>query len=91
MLLDEPAAISGVDRHDILRLVRAFGEQLCHGVRLGEEVPLHDWDIDQVIFCGMGGSAIAGDLLRSYWGAELPVPLIVNRNYGFPVFARSTT
>ena len=36
----------------------------------------------QVVVCGMGGSAIGGDMVRSFLGDGLSVPLHVNRHYG---------
>ncbi|GAB4374000.1 MAG: bifunctional phosphoglucose/phosphomannose isomerase [Calditrichia bacterium] len=45
--------------------------------------------INQVILLGMGGSAIAGDLLSAYLQWELPIPFIVNRNYSLPKYVDS--
>jgi glucose/mannose-6-phosphate isomerase len=36
------------------------------------------------VVCGLGGSAIGGDLLRSYLADELTVPFLVNRHYTLP-------
>ncbi len=41
-------------------------------------------DFTQVILTGMGGSAIAGDLLTHYLQDEFPIPFMVNRNYTLP-------
>lgn len=43
-------------------------------------------DIDHVVICGMGGSAIAGDLVRSLLIDQLDVPLLVCRDYSVPHF-----
>ncbi len=43
-------------------------------------------DFDHVILTGMGGSAIAGDLLNHYLQSEFPLPFIINRNYTLPNF-----
>jgi glucose/mannose-6-phosphate isomerase len=42
----------------------------------------------QVVVCGMGGSAIAGDMVRSFLGDALPVTLHVNRRYDVPAALR---
>ena len=44
-----------------------------------------------VIICGMGGSAIGGDILRTWGLHEAPVPIIVNRDYHIPHFAGQDT
>ncbi len=48
-------------------------------------------NIDKVVVCGMGGSAIGGDLLRSL-ASRLNKPLVfVNRDYDLPAFVDSRT
>ena len=42
-----------------------------------------------VIICGMGGSAIAGDYFVSLFNNELSIPIIVNRDYNLPKFIGS--
>lgn len=39
-----------------------------------------------ILVTGLGGSAIGGDILRSYSMRRLPVPLVVNRDYVLPAF-----
>jgi len=48
-------------------------------------------DIDNILITGLGGSAIGGDLLRSYIIRECKVPVIINRNYDLPDFVRENT
>jgi glucose/mannose-6-phosphate isomerase len=40
----------------------------------------------QIVLCGLGGSAIGGDILRSYLAGELRIPFLVNRHYTLPGF-----
>jgi len=48
-------------------------------------------DIDKIVICGMGGSAIGGDLLRSLT-SELNQPLVfVHRGYDLPAFVDAKT
>lgn len=48
-------------------------------------------DINKIVICGMGGSAIGGDLLRSL-ASELNNPLVfVHRGYDLPAFVDSRT
>ena len=39
----------------------------------------------------MGGSAIGGDLVRSYLSGKLSVPVTINRSYDLPSFANERT
>jgi glucose/mannose-6-phosphate isomerase len=47
--------------------------------------------IGNVIVCGMGGSAIAGDVIRAATADSLRVPLMVCRDYCLPKFIDSST
>ncbi|MCF8266446.1 MAG: bifunctional phosphoglucose/phosphomannose isomerase [Ignavibacteriales bacterium] len=47
--------------------------------------------IDNIVLCGMGGSAIAGDLFRDLYSESLKVPVIVNRTYKLPDFSNADT
>ena len=44
-------------------------------------------DVRSVVFCGMGGSAVAGDVLRSVFRDRLGVPVEVNRSPELPEHA----
>jgi len=48
-------------------------------------------NISNIVITGLGGSAIAGDLLREFLKDELKIPLIVNRNYSLPKFIDKNT
>jgi glucose/mannose-6-phosphate isomerase len=48
-------------------------------------------EVRQVIMCGMGGSAISGDLAANFLAGELEVPFSVNRAYGLPASAGKGT
>jgi glucose/mannose-6-phosphate isomerase len=43
-------------------------------------------NISAVLICGLGGSAINGDLLSDFLSDETKIPIIVNRNYDLPKF-----
>ena len=43
-------------------------------------------EIEQVVVLGMGGSAIAGEVLQAAAGPYLPVPVLVFRSYSVPAF-----
>src|SRR3989304_3264557 len=53
--------------------------------------PLLERELNNIIICGMGGSAISADLLKCFLGEELQLPLFVNRDYSLPAFANKRT
>jgi glucose/mannose-6-phosphate isomerase len=69
--------------------IDSLPDQLASAYRLGLEHPLPDWkDVEQVVIAGMGGSAIGADLLATYCATLASIPVIVQRDYGLPLFAR---
>lgn len=43
-------------------------------------------NISAILICGLGGSAISGDLLENFLSDELKVPIVVHRGYDLPLF-----
>ena len=82
---------STIKRYDTLnmrKLLVEFPDQIADAVKLGKKatVPYNRSDIDNIVITGLGGSAIGGDLLRSYAAEELLVPCTVNRHYFLPEY-----
>lgn len=69
----------------MLDLVEKFPDQIKDAVSLADRIRIKG-RVDNIVVCGMGGSAIPGDLLRDYLRDEINVPVIVNKNYGLPKF-----
>lgn len=82
-----------VDEQGMLNVVGRFDTQLQEAVEIGQSVSVsRDWSsVDNVVICGLGGSAIGGDFIRAYLGKSLRVPLFVNRGYSVPGFAGPNT
>ncbi|MCK4353565.1 bifunctional phosphoglucose/phosphomannose isomerase [candidate division WOR-3 bacterium] len=47
--------------------------------------------LQNIIICGMGGSAISGDLLTQYLNYEIKIPILINRNYSLPNFVNQSS
>ncbi len=79
---------SPLDTLGMLDAVAGLPEQLVAGmaaVQGLEGLPAHD-DVEHVVVLGMGGSAIAGEVLVAAAGPYLPVPVLVFRGYSVPAF-----
>jgi glucose/mannose-6-phosphate isomerase len=90
-VLDDPEAIARVDRGGMLAVVAGTGRHLLQGLAAGRAVEGPWAGLRSVVVCGMGGSGVAGDLVRSLLGAELPVPLVVVKGYALPGFCGPDT
>ena len=85
-LLQDLASMRRLDTHGMLNLLCHFPRQCEAAWRLGESFSLPRVLFQNVLFLGMGGSAIGGDLTRSLLEEEAPFPIVVNRSYRLPAF-----
>lgn len=69
--------------------VKAFG--LPNQVKVGKHVIDYSENVDKIVFAGMGGSAIAGDLIRDWLDADMHVPMDVVRSYHLPAYVDEKT
>lgn len=76
------------DSQGMLNRILKFPEQLQHAQSISKavEVPFGSEQILNICVAGMGGSAISGDIARSYLSDTLKIPILVNRSYTLPNF-----
>ncbi len=80
------------DPQNMLACVENFLDQCREGETLARNFELPRFEgIEQVVICGMGGSAIGGDILRAYVSRESTVPIEVVRNYSLPHYVGPKT
>ncbi|MBD3309727.1 bifunctional phosphoglucose/phosphomannose isomerase [Candidatus Woesearchaeota archaeon] len=75
---------AGVDKENMYSVIDDLANQCMAARRLASGIKVTD--VSNVIVTGMGGSAIAGDLLAAYLKDE-KLPVFVNRDYNLPKFA----
>ena len=91
-ILDEVSALRQSDPGGMSALLAGFGDQLEEALKMDLEVEIPSpQEIRNILICGLGGSAIGGDFLRAYLGADLKLPLVVNRHHTLPGFAGPST
>jgi len=83
-----------LDTMDMFDAIAGLPEQVEAAVATAAAIdgplPDHD-DIESVVVLGMGGSGIAGDVVREVAGPFMPVPLVVHKGYGIPNFIGDNT
>jgi glucose/mannose-6-phosphate isomerase len=85
--------IARLDTDGMFRKIAEFPEQMRMGWDIADntEADIDFSKIRNIVFSGMGGSAISGDMIRSIHSEDLSVPMIVNRSYQIPDFVSSET
>lgn len=87
--LDNFEVIERYDRSGMLKLIESFPEQCTRAKEIGTAFKIPSGfraQYKNIIFAGVGGSAIGADLVRSYVADEARIPIFVNRNYTLPGF-----
>ncbi|HOD66201.1 MAG TPA: bifunctional phosphoglucose/phosphomannose isomerase [candidate division Zixibacteria bacterium] len=93
-ILDDIEKIRAHDPENMYNRIFDFPEQLADAVKLGK---LWKFDasafpgIKNIVTVGMGGSGIAGDLMRSYLRTKLLVPVDICRSYALPEYVDDET
>jgi len=88
MDLNDSQKIGEIDSQGMYTHLESLPDQLLTAWQMGKQVSFPAMHIEQVIISGMGGSAIGADLVTSYISTICPVPVIVNRDYGLPAWAK---
>ena len=68
----------------------AVAADATDAILAGVQLPEHD-DVQNVVVVGMGGSGIAGDIVREIAGPLMAVPVHVHKGYGVPNFVDEST
>lgn len=79
------------DTLGMLGAVSARPEQISDAFRIVDGVDFSARWPQNIIVCGMGGSAMAADMLGAWLSEKSPVPFSVWRDYGLPAAATSDT
>lgn len=91
--VDDSQVIAEFDKSDMLSIIRSFPQQWKEAQDIGRQfsLPADYGRPDKIVVTGMGGSAMGGDILRSYLSKEMKIPVFVNRNYTLPGFVDENT
>lgn len=84
-MLDDESYIKRFDSDNELGAIARSLEQLSAKVE-GSSIPKLD-GVEAIIVAGMGGSALAADMVKNYLYDQLPIPLEVVRGYELPQYA----
>ncbi len=93
-LLDNLEQVRAIDPENMYNRIFDFPEQMADALAIAQKwqvSPKEIADFRNIVVVGMGGSAIGGDLIRSYLSGKLVVPFVVCRNYQLPEFVDDET
>ncbi|MCD6528429.1 bifunctional phosphoglucose/phosphomannose isomerase [bacterium] len=73
-----------IDKSNIRKVILDFPKQFKEGIKRAENIKI-EGKFDNLVVCGMGGSALPGDILKIWLkNYKIALPLIINRTYTLP-------
>jgi glucose/mannose-6-phosphate isomerase len=86
-MLDDVEAIKMIDRGNMRRMISSFPALFKEAVTLsrGLSLPREYKNVKEIVVCGMGGSAIVGDLFKDLSQRMIPLHVSVVRDYDLPL------
>lgn len=72
--------INPKDPSDMYSMIAGYPEQFARGLTLAKATQTNN-DINEIVVAGIGGSALAPDLVYAFFKGEIKVPFTVHRSY----------
>ena len=82
--MDDETHNDDIDKENLHGLLADFYKECETALKLGHNIKVGG-DFDSIVFCGMGGSCMPGDMLQTYLG-DFKLPFHLVRNYDLPKF-----
>ncbi|MEA3485968.1 MAG: bifunctional phosphoglucose/phosphomannose isomerase [Candidatus Aerophobetes bacterium] len=89
MKIDDLQAIEKIDRSQMRKLLLEFPLQCEKAIQIGDNLNIPQNYLQKrggIVICGMGGSAIGGEVLKTLLSEKMKVPIFVNRDYNLPQY-----
>lgn len=90
-LLDDNAAVRAADPSGALDAIGGWPSQITRALEENLALHLGGGLPRSVLFCGMGGSAVAGDVVAAIARSRGRIPFVVHRGYGVPAWCGPDT
>jgi glucose/mannose-6-phosphate isomerase len=93
-ILDDVEKIRAIDPSNMYNRIFDLPEQMAEALEIGRRwhVEAQDFrDVKNIVIVGMGGSAIGGDLVRSFLYSKLLTPIQICRHYALPEYVDDET
>lgn len=81
------------DEQNMFQAIYAFPEQMETAMEIGTKIKLNNsyTEINHVLFTGMGGSGMAGNMVKTLIQQESSIPISIHKNYDLPNWVNEKT
>lgn len=92
IMLDDLNHISKIDVSKKINKLEKLPDDIITSIKLIDSYDIKKiFKVNNIIFSGMGGSAIAGDFIKEILRNKFNIPIYVNRRYNIPKWANKDT
>jgi glucose/mannose-6-phosphate isomerase len=88
LLLDDLEGMSALDASDMLSGVASSGAQMREAISITDRGLLSELSKGDkprnIVFAGLGGSGVGGQVLRAVLGSSAPVPIVFEQSHSLP-------
>lgn len=92
-ILDDPKTMASYDKSKVAETISFLPDQINQSwdelIKL--KLPKSYNNFQNIVVCGMGGSNLATELIRSVYGANINMPVVLVRNYHLPQYVNNKT
>jgi glucose/mannose-6-phosphate isomerase len=86
-ILDHQQKIKEFDLSDMASLLQKMPEQYCQAWKQSQKIKISlEKNIHHLVFCGLGGSGITGEIIKSLVSPQLNIPILVVQDKQLPGF-----
>jgi glucose/mannose-6-phosphate isomerase len=91
--LDNPDLLNVLDPLGMISIIENMDKQCEHAIEIGytTELKVDPSKVKNILFSGVGGSAIVGDLVKDFMLDLSSTPVLTNRDYSLPKFVGPET
>jgi glucose/mannose-6-phosphate isomerase len=75
----------------MIETIKKYPEMCADAMKIAEKVDIPDYSFNKIIICGVGGSAISGDLIRDLLKNRISIAIDVCRDYHLPAYVDEDT
>ena len=75
----------------MIETIKKYSEMCLEAVKIAKKVDIPDYKFNKILICGVGGSAICGDLLKDLIKNRVLIPIDVCRDYHLPAYVDKDT
>ena len=79
------------DKSNVLGIMLDYPKQIAEGVKAGRKISGIEKKFSNIVFCGMGGSGMAGLIVKQLVFEKIKIPIEVIEDYSLPAYVDSRT